>query len=86
MYAWSLNAVSGLSWDLVWWYTFLVVLDLTMQDLNAQVCPWIVPGCHISNASHTDLCVNRHVALVMVILQSGCSTVPVVSAAHEGFL
>ena len=68
------------------WYTFLVVLDLTMQDLNAQVCPWIVPGCHILNASHTDLCVDCHVALVMVILQSGCSTAPVVSAAHEGFL
>ena len=57
-----------------------------MQDLNAQVCPWIVPDCHILNASHTDLCVDCHVALVMVILQSGCSTAPVVSAAHEGFL
>ena len=86
MFALSLNAVSGLSWDLARWCTFLVVLDLTMQDLNAQVCPWIVPGCHILNASHTDLCVNRHVALVMVILQSGCSTAPVVSAAHAGFL
>ena len=86
MLALSLNAVSGLSWDLVRWYTFLVVLDLTMQDLNAQVCPWIVPGCHILNASHTDLCVNGHVALVMVILQSGCSTALVVSAAHKGFL
>ena len=50
-----------LSWDLVRRYTFPVVLDFTMQYPNAQVCPWIVPGCHILNASHTDLCVDRHV-------------------------
>ena len=86
MFALSLNAVSGLSWDLVRWYTLPVVLDFTMQDLNAQVCPWIIPGCHSLIASHTDLCVDRHVALVMVILQSGCSTPPVVSATHDGFL
>ena len=86
MFAWSLNAVSGLSWDLVRRYTFPVVLDFTIQYPNAQVCPWIVPGCHILNASHTDLCVDRHVPLVMVILQSGCSTAPVVSGAHEDYL
>ena len=64
MLALSLNAVSGLSWDLVRRYTFPVVFDLTLQDLNAQVCPWTVPGYHILNASHTDLCIDRHVVLV----------------------
>ena len=38
------------------------------------------------NASHTGGCVGGHLAVVMAILQSGCSTRPVVSVAHEGFL
>ena len=57
-----------------------IVLDLTMWDLNAQVCLWTVPGCHVLNASLTGGCVDRHVAMVMVVLQSACSTAPVVSA------
>ena len=70
----------------MWWYTVPAVLDLTLWDLNAQVCLWTVPGCHVLNASLTGGCVDRHVEMVMVVLQNGCSTAPVVSAPHECFL
>ena len=86
MFAWSLNAVSGVSWDFVRWYTDPVDLDLTLWDLNAQVCLWPVTGCHVLNTSLTGGCVDRHVAMVMVVLQSDCSTAPVVSAPHKCFL
>ena len=51
-----------------------VVLDLTQWDLNAKslkVCPCAIPGCHALSASPTDGCVDCHVAMVMVVLQSG---------------
>ena len=46
---------------------------------------WTVPGCHVLNASLTGGCIDRHVAMVMVLLRSGCSTAPVVSASHVCF-
>ena len=49
-----------------------------------------VPGLFLAamswNASHTGGCVDRHVVVVMGVLQSGCGTAPVVSVAHGGFL
>ena len=77
------EAVSDLNWDLVRWYTVPVVLDLPLWELNAQVCPWTVPSCHVLNASLTGGCVNRHVAMVMVLLRSDCSTAPVVSVCRS---
>ena len=66
------------------WYTVPVVLDLTLWDLNAQVCLWTVPGCHgFERKSYRRMC---HVAMVMVVLQSDCNTAPVVSAPPKCFL
>ena len=45
-----------------------------------------VPGCPCLERSPTGGCVDRHVAMVMVVLRSGCSTSPLVSAAHECLL
>ena len=49
-----------------------------------------VPGLFLAamswNASHTGGCVGRHVVVVMVVSQNGCSTAPVVSVARKGFL
>ena len=81
------EAVSDLSWNLVCWYTVPVALDLPLWDLNAQVCHCTVPSCHVLNASLTGRFVNRHVAMVMVLLRSDCSTALLFQfAAHECFL
>ena len=45
-------------------------------------CSWLP----FLERSPTGGCVDRHVAMVMVVLRRGCSTAPVVSAAHEDFL
>ena len=45
-------------------------------------CSWL--PC--LDRSPTGGYVDRHVAMVMVVLRRGCGTAPVVSAAHEDFL
>ena len=49
-----------------------------------------VPGLFLAamswNASRTGGVVDRHVAMIMLALQSACSTAPVVFSAHESFL